>query len=636
MFSRAAKSVVKSLGSRQIQIGEKNFQPSWIITANRPCSTKISHPNATINNARTHNNIAHNLSNLQGDNGKNQTDQLVEALYRLPIAEEASTLNSLLIPNEIIPKAANVCSRMRPYARIIIMDPSNNAWHRDYTIAAICKWFPDTIHLPFQAHDISFISESKNFKSHRSIKRKKENKNLFCVANKNDFLSDYEKPTTELIKECRNAKIFSSTEARCRTTGKSANWVTDWVKSKLLHEICNHSRGYVSWFFIKAFAVNNVSINLINNHLLKKKNIIDNKNTKSYFSIKCKNNDILVALNRNSKAITGDTLNTVEEENWIQRISCKIKSILPDLHAKIRSRSTTVLNLYYSENIFAVNESIPISEVISNRIFFASKDCDSKSSIRRKIEEFCIQRKKSFRKKADKDDICKKRERSCKTAEKKCQKKEKTCGKKEIDCSKRRKQTCEEQRKVSCKKRKGLDKDVRDCRKTREMKPQEEPSKEYKDCDTSKTKEDFCQRQRRVEQTQTSCAKSATIKQTEKDICKKSEEDEYQRSYDENDKCTKEKKRRKEEDEKASCKQKQKETCQEKKKTDCEEEKKSKKSECSEIRKIDLCKKKECPPVTKAPSCSDSSGKTDEREKTCRKYSTYALQNNSQRSDENH
>nr|XP_012214529.1 PREDICTED: uncharacterized protein LOC105667358 [Linepithema humile] len=457
---------------------------------------------------------------------------------------------------------------MRPYARIIIMDPSNNAWHRDYTIAAICKWFPDTIHLPFQAHDISFISESKNFKSHRSIKRKKENKNLFCVANKNDFLSDYEKPTTELIKECRNAKIFSSTEARCRTTGKSANWVTDWVKSKLLHEICNHSRGYVSWFFIKAFAVNNVSINLINNHLLKKKNIIDNKNTKSYFSIKCKNNDILVALNRNSKAITGDTLNTVEEENWIQRISCKIKSILPDLHAKIRSRSTTVLNLYYSENIFAVNESIPISEVISNRIFFASKDCDSKSSIRRKIEEFCIQRKKSFRKKADKDDICKKRERSCKTAEKKCQKKEKTCGKKEIDCSKRRKQTCEEQRKVSCKKRKGLDKDVRDCRKTREMKPQEEPSKEYKDCDTSKTKEDFCQRQRRVEQTQTSCAKSATIKQTEKDICKKSEEDEYQRSYDENDKCTKEKKRRKEEDEKASCKQKQKETCQEKKKTD--------------------------------------------------------------------
>ncbi|XP_067211168.1 uncharacterized protein [Linepithema humile] len=104
MFSRAAKSVVKSLGSRQIQIGEKNFQPSWIITANRPCSTKISHPNATINNARTHNNIAHNLSNLQGDNGKNQTDQLVEALYRLPIAEEASTLNSLLIPNEIIPK----------------------------------------------------------------------------------------------------------------------------------------------------------------------------------------------------------------------------------------------------------------------------------------------------------------------------------------------------------------------------------------------------------------------------------------------------------------------------------------------------------------------------------------------------
>lgn len=541
---------------------------------------------------------------------------------------------------------------MRPYARIVSeMDPSSKAWQRDRTTAAICKWSPDVIYLPFREHfkgDTSFVAKSRNFKNHRSIEGTVNRSSLYVAEKSDDFSSKYKKPTTNRTEECRNAEIFSNIEARCRTTvGKSVNRATNRIKSKLLHEICDHvRRRYTSWSLVKAFAVNNASVNLMNNYLTQ--------------HCKCKNDDIVVALDRTSRAITGDTLNTVEEENWIRRTSRKIKSILPDLHAKIRSRSTIALNLYCLENIFAVNKSIPISKVISNRILFASKDCNSKSSILKKIEELCT-KKKSSKQKVDRNDICKKRERACKTAEKKCQKREKGV----VDCSKERKQTCKEQKKVSCETRKDLPDKEDTCRKTRETKPPEESSKGYKACDTSQTEEDICQK-RRVEPKQTSCSESATAKQPEKDICKKSGKDECQKSY-ESDKCTKEKKPRKEEDERAFCQQRRtKETCQEKKeriykeekesekscqeekervykeekeseklcqekkKKDVREERKSEKSDCSEIKQIDPCKKKECSPVTKAPGCPDGNGKTDEKEKNCRKYSTRALQNDSQ------
>ncbi|XP_011708289.1 PREDICTED: uncharacterized protein LOC105463004 isoform X1 [Wasmannia auropunctata] len=155
MFSRAAKSVVNSLGSRRIHISEKNFTKITLIAGagkishnlsqllrnsaklnalalydvaavNRPlpnynfydeqslkpiplemltmekksCSGEDSHSNAAINNATQADN-----NNHQGNNGKSQTEKLVEALYRLPIAEEAPAFNNPLISiEELMPK----------------------------------------------------------------------------------------------------------------------------------------------------------------------------------------------------------------------------------------------------------------------------------------------------------------------------------------------------------------------------------------------------------------------------------------------------------------------------------------------------------------------------------------------------
>ncbi|EZA50835.1 hypothetical protein X777_10468 [Ooceraea biroi] len=175
MFSRAAKSIVNSFGSRQIHIGEKNFKialiaggaeeigqtisqllktnnklnifalynvvtinrfspgyntfdtynfsddqrfkflPSGMLMTKKFCSIDVNRPNTAINNAKKLDNIITlNLSKHQENNGKfynavnvliqNQTQRLVEALYRLPVAEEAPTLDSLLMANETISK----------------------------------------------------------------------------------------------------------------------------------------------------------------------------------------------------------------------------------------------------------------------------------------------------------------------------------------------------------------------------------------------------------------------------------------------------------------------------------------------------------------------------------------------------
>ncbi|KYN30452.1 hypothetical protein ALC56_15148 [Trachymyrmex septentrionalis] len=147
MFSRAAKSVVKSVGSHRIYTGEKNFKIALIggareisqtlsqllrnnvkpnvlalydvAAVNKPfynfyheqpfksipsemstmrkksCLEEGNRSNTVINSTRQTDN-----NNHQGNNGRNQTEKLVEALYRLPIAEEVPALNSPLVPIE--------------------------------------------------------------------------------------------------------------------------------------------------------------------------------------------------------------------------------------------------------------------------------------------------------------------------------------------------------------------------------------------------------------------------------------------------------------------------------------------------------------------------------------------------------
>ncbi|XP_072743403.1 uncharacterized protein [Anoplolepis gracilipes] len=97
MFSRTAKSVVKSLTSCQIHSDGKNFKLPESLTT-KSCSAEVNQPNAR----KINDNINLNLSNHQEDNGRSQTEKLVEALYRLPIAEEVSALNSPLMPSEKI------------------------------------------------------------------------------------------------------------------------------------------------------------------------------------------------------------------------------------------------------------------------------------------------------------------------------------------------------------------------------------------------------------------------------------------------------------------------------------------------------------------------------------------------------
>lgn len=163
MFSQTAKSIVKCLGSRRIHITEKNFKIALIggageisqtlsqllknntklnalalydvVVVNRPLSnynfnydeqpfksipsgmlmaknsSEGSSSNAVISTRQTDN-------NNHGNNGKNQIEKLVEALYRLPIAEEVPAFNSSLIPMEEImlklqPNEENLAARLQ-------------------------------------------------------------------------------------------------------------------------------------------------------------------------------------------------------------------------------------------------------------------------------------------------------------------------------------------------------------------------------------------------------------------------------------------------------------------------------------------------------------------------------------------
>lgn len=300
----------------------------------------------------------------------------------------------------------------------------------------------------------------------------------------------------------------------------------------------------------------------------------------SFINYKSKNNE---ALNSNKKRTTSDTL-IITEDNWIQQISFKIKSIFTDVHAKIRSYSTNMLDLYRLQN-----EKILISNVISNNIsLFSSKEnCGSKSSIRQKIQAFCEQHKKSL-KKMGKDDVCKKKENCCTTEKKK---KENMCGKKAnhvVSCKREenscgRKDPCKPKRNDTCNKK--------------------DPCKQKKNdtCNKKPKKNDFCgtkKEQPCTKRHEDPCQHEEIMKpecrRNNKDPCELQElsktlQDIFKHEY-------------------RYIKKNGNDFNNEHETDTCNEEIHVKKPDCPEIRKVDPCHKKkdECSPVKKAPGCSDN------------------------------
>lgn len=528
----------------------------------------------------------------------------------------------------LCPQAGNVCSRMRPYARLLDeADPNSvKVWREDRATAAIRKWFLDSTRCPpFQEHDANFIPRARTSSKDRAIKKKRRIKNSAfrgsSVAkedNRRSWLAkslsiEDKKPTRKLTETFRHVQIC------CRAVEKWTNWAIPATLSNVKLKLCElHSRGRrrMSSFCVKALVGATNDSNLAD------------RDSSNFMDRKREDGRATITRNRDDNSTITDDI--VEEGNWIQRTSFKVKSMLPDMRAKIRSRSAIASNPYRSTNAFATNEAISVSNALpDSMVLFASRD--TKSRIRSKIEELCTQRKKNMRKKADKDDICKKKkERSCRM-EKKCQKREKICQRDKVDCSESRKRTCEKRETVcsesggsTCRK-----KDTRDCRKTREDKLREQLCKpQYKDADTCRTKENPCE-SRRAEQRRSSCEEARDEDQLRSRLCKTPCGKDRKPSCgkrDEGERCMKDKKcgRDTDEDKEETMRRK----CEgKKKKMTCTEERKkveeSKKSDCSEIKKIDPCKKKECPTVTKAPGCTESDGMKDEMGKNCRKYSTY-------------
>lgn len=483
-------------------------------------------------------------------------------------------------------QANNACKRMHPYTRFLneMNYNSMTIWQRDYSTVVSHKWFPSLMCSTFH------IKSILQAKIDRLIKKKKINNLSWIYPKENNHqmlpisLLKYNKKLTKgSMGKFRN--ISSNIETRGRMKKSTNRWMISAAllsnKPKLLRDICSRIK------------FSSFSLNFIN--------------------YKDKNNLEMVAFKNNNKKMTSDTLNIIEEENWIQQLSFKIKSILTNVHAKIQLYSTTMLDLYCSE-IFATNKKIPVIDIIFNNIIlFASKDCESKPSYWKKIQEFYAKQKKSLRKKVDKNDICKKRETSYITLERKCQKREKMCEKKKIDCSKRGKRTCKEQKVISCKRRKSsCDKDVRGCYKTRKVKSQENRCKQKKN-DASRTK-DLYKKQHCMEQEQTHKEKGLCKKEEKKEkeeiktldhseikkikLCEKKEkndistqqgtkEDLYTEQH-----CVKQ--------EQISNKRQERDLCKKKRNEKIE------KSDCSKIEKIKPCEKKECPPIKKIPDCSEN------------------------------
>ncbi|KYM76362.1 hypothetical protein ALC53_13389 [Atta colombica] len=544
MFSRAAKSVVKSVGSRRTCIGEKNFEIALIggareisqtlsqllknnvklntfalydvAAVNRPlpfynfyeqqfnsissemptmrkksCLEEGNRSNAVINSMRQTDN-----NNHEGNNGRNQTEKLVEALYRLPIAEEAPALNSPLIPiEELISKAGNACSRMCLYVLGETSSSNMKIWQRNYDTVPICKWFFDLMYPSSQEYDLKFIPEAKIAKIDRSIKKRTKKIEYLSystfatyVAKKNNqllltfLLNHGEKPARRLMKKFRNVSILPNIEAHCKGAEKSTDWSIPEIllntKLKLLHEF------YARIIFPLS------SLNFIN--------------------YKRENNREVDSFNHDSETMTDDTLNVVEQENWIRRTCSKIKSILPDLQAKIRFHSTTHSDSYCSENIFVVNQ-VPFFDIISNNAILFAKDYKAdkqKVGIRRKIQEFCMQRKRTLKKNIENNDFCNKKEESCeeREIEHKCQNREK----RKIKCTGKKQNVLSYKgRNNSCNK-----KYSRNWRKSCEPKAeiQEDPCKPKKDI--PRIEKDPCHEQPRERK-----------EEIQEDLCKKKKDD---------------------------------------------------------------------------------------------------------------
>lgn len=264
----------------------------------------------------------------------------------------------------------------------------------------------------------------------------------------------------------------------------------------------------------------------------------------------------------------------VKGENRIRRTSLMVESILSGLH--VRPRTTT--DSHNRANISAVNEAVFLHDTFPDRtILFASKDCNSKFNIRRKLEKICASWKR-FLKRKDRDDICKKR-KSCKKPDDTCQKRGEMCERKTTNCAERREQTCGRQATVLCSGRKssscGDKGENRDLCETRKQKCQKQSCTQRKDNDCrGAKKEDLCEKRDR--------AAPCKRQDSKEDLCERIEKDQLCRSAGKDVSCKQEK------------------VCQ-------KEEKK--RADCADTKKVESCKKKECPPVKRAPGC------TEDREK---------------------
>lgn len=338
-------------------------------------------------------------------------------------------------------------------------------------------------------------------------------------------------------------------------------------KLKWLRDIYSCSAGFIGWFPIRTFvSVSNNSIPISRD---------DDRFRKRLKMDNFENN--------------ATTRDIVKEKNRIQRVSFEIKSILSNSH--VQSRSTTISDSYNREDIPAVSETLAVSvyNLLSDRtILFAPEECDSKFDIRRKLKKICALWDRLLRRK-DRDDICKKRKKPCKTTEGTCQKRGEVCQRRTTDCSERRERACEKQTTVLCSGRKSScsNKDDHEFCKTRKEKRQEQSCTHHKDNGSSRAKVDPCKKHQRAEPAP--CKRQ----QPKEATCTKIKEDKCKRSADKD----------------VSCKQREVQKVCQKKKMTCEEKKEK---DCSDMKKVEPRKTRECPPVKRAPGCPENSGQEED------------------------
>ncbi|XP_032674986.1 uncharacterized protein LOC116845889 isoform X2 [Odontomachus brunneus] len=590
MFSRATKLIVRSLGPRQFYIGKQNFKNFFIggageigRTQSQLLRNSMKLNTLALYDVTTTNKPLPNRSRIRDycDNQPlthiretkelvEETKELVEALYRLPIAEGVPTLNHSLMSNEIISKAGNACSGLCPHARLLDKIGPNDTRTRQRDCAtAIRKCFPGLTCSPFQEY-INFIAATRTSWRHLSIKDKgktgnsprnvsdaKENN---CRSLSPSSLDDEEKPMGGSTRQFNAGKLLNI-EINCKmkmSTNRSTSETLLNNKLKWLRDICSCSAGFIGWFPIRTLV--SVSNNPIsrNNGRFRERLKIDNFENNA----------------------------TAKEKNKIQRVSFGIKSILSDSH--VQSRSITISDFYNRGNIPAGNEALSVYDLLSDRILFAPKDCDLKFDIRRKLEKICELWDRLLRRK-DRDDICNKRKKACKTTEGTCQKRGEVCQRRTTDCSERRERVCEKQTTVLCSERKSScdNKDDHDFCNTRKEKCQKQSCTHHKDNDSSRAKVDPCKKHQRAEPVP--CKRQESKEAT----CTKTKEDKCKRSADKD----------------VSCKQREvQKVCQKKKMT--REGKKEK--DCSDMKKVESRKTRECPPVKRAPGCPEDSGQEED------------------------